>query len=479
MSTVGKLLLHLDDNRIKNIKKVKKYVDKYENGIPSFSLTRCVLSRYEECKTLELIEILLDLGADPNECTLFDEHFIQIAIKSGYSEQFILNIVRLSLKHNLDVNYVNKYGVNIIQSAIEKGFKPDSVIEMFKMFEKKDFDLILKQKTLKVFIYSNDNQNKKVEKFLESVDEGLQKSENISGKTNNMVMTIPKTVINEMERFGQFLSKSKYQFNPTIGREKELENVILSLAQDKKCPILVGESGVGKSSIVHELSYRITNKYVPKFLQNLVVFNLDVNSIVAGTKYDGDIQIAVFGGSHPLYILADAVSADVIGISAQLVVIVSSSLGRLVLIKVMELLDHLAGTGHQNAHDLGIEKITVNDAVLLHDALLVSIIHHAAQDTLQLALINHFFCTAAGALLRLIQLEKLQQTVGGIDYVLLGYQTGIYAIGNQFSDVSLYHFILSFLKSNPRPDAKKHPPGEFYPTIINYSSQGPLPISTT
>ena len=49
---------------------------------------------------------------------------------------------------------------------------------------------------------------------------------------------------------GKILNKNSYLSSPTIGREKELKNLMITLAQSKKSPLIVGESGVGKTTMM-------------------------------------------------------------------------------------------------------------------------------------------------------------------------------------------------------------------------------------
>lgn len=89
---------------------------------------------------------------------------------------------------------------------------------------------------------------------------------------------------------GVILNNREYITDPAVGREAEIENLIVSLAQSKKCPILVGESGVGKTAIVDQLVYMIQNNKVPSFLKNKVIVEINPNSLVAGTQYRGSLE---------------------------------------------------------------------------------------------------------------------------------------------------------------------------------------------
>jgi len=76
-----------------------------------------------------------------------------------------------------------------------------------------------------------------------------------------------------------------------IGREKEIERVSQILSRRKKNnPILIGEPGVGKSSIAEGLALRIVQRKVSRILFNKRVVMLDLASMVAGTKYRGQFE---------------------------------------------------------------------------------------------------------------------------------------------------------------------------------------------
>ena len=81
------------------------------------------------------------------------------------------------------------------------------------------------------------------------------------------------------------------KIDPVIGREKELEELTLILARRHKANVLmVGDPGVGKTAIAEGLAKKINDGHVPKFIQNHVVYNLDISSLLAGSKYRGDFE---------------------------------------------------------------------------------------------------------------------------------------------------------------------------------------------
>ena len=81
------------------------------------------------------------------------------------------------------------------------------------------------------------------------------------------------------------------KLDPIVGRDKEIERVSQILSRRKKNnPILIGEPGVGKSSVAEGLALRIVQRKVSRILFNKRVVMLDLASMVAGTKYRGQFE---------------------------------------------------------------------------------------------------------------------------------------------------------------------------------------------
>ena len=79
--------------------------------------------------------------------------------------------------------------------------------------------------------------------------------------------------------------------DPLIGRLHEVERVAQILSRRRKNnPLLVGESGVGKTAIVEGLAKKIVDGEVPDILKDAVVYSLDLGALLAGTKYRGDFE---------------------------------------------------------------------------------------------------------------------------------------------------------------------------------------------
>ncbi|MDR2692759.1 MAG: ATP-dependent Clp protease ATP-binding subunit [Chitinispirillales bacterium] len=96
-----------------------------------------------------------------------------------------------------------------------------------------------------------------------------------------------------LDHFGRDLTAMAREgkLDPVIGREKEIERVVQILSRRKKNnPVLIGEPGIGKTAIVEGLAQKIIDKSIPQVLENKRVVNLDMASMVAGTKYRGQFE---------------------------------------------------------------------------------------------------------------------------------------------------------------------------------------------
>ena len=95
----------------------------------------------------------------------------------------------------------------------------------------------------------------------------------------------------EILNIGHILNDKAHDFDPVVGRDKELNQIIEVLLRKKKSnPILIGKAGVGKTAIIEELARRITLKQVPYPLLNKKIIELPMGDLVSGTKYRGEFE---------------------------------------------------------------------------------------------------------------------------------------------------------------------------------------------
>ncbi|MBO7225684.1 MAG: ATP-dependent Clp protease ATP-binding subunit, partial [Bacteroidales bacterium] len=101
-----------------------------------------------------------------------------------------------------------------------------------------------------------------------------------------------------LNNFGKNLTEAAKNkvLDPVVGREKEIDRICQVLSRRKKNnPILIGEPGVGKSSIAEGLAIKIASGDVPYTLSNKIIYTLDLALVVAGTKYRGQFEERIKG----------------------------------------------------------------------------------------------------------------------------------------------------------------------------------------
>ena len=117
-------------------------------------------------------------------------------------------------------------------------------------------------------------------KFIEFYQANYQEGRSRKSATKNRANEILKEFcddLNEQARAGKI--------DPVIGREFELEEISHVLAKRNKSNILmVGDPGVGKTAIAEGLAKKIVDGEVPEYLKPFTVFNLDIGSLLAGSK---------------------------------------------------------------------------------------------------------------------------------------------------------------------------------------------------
>ncbi|WP_340610525.1 ATP-dependent Clp protease ATP-binding subunit ClpA [Xenorhabdus bharatensis] len=127
------------------------------------------------------------------------------------------------------------------------------------------------------------------------ISHGTRKDELDNENHHNVNPVQEEQVIGEdrLENFTTNLNQSaqKGQIDPLVGRQHELERTIQVLCRRRKNnPLLVGESGVGKTAIAEGLAWRIVQKDVPAVMKDCTIYSLDIGSLLAGTKYRGDFE---------------------------------------------------------------------------------------------------------------------------------------------------------------------------------------------
>lgn len=124
----------------------------------------------------------------------------------------------------------------------------------------------------------------------------------VSGQTKKSNKKLPEGQSRDISNL-KFLSKYAVNYNQlaldgkldmVIGQDDTLEKMSEILCRKKKNNVvLIGEGGVGKTSVVEKLAQHIVNRKVNNFLLNKEVYALDMSALVAGTKYRGEFEARI------------------------------------------------------------------------------------------------------------------------------------------------------------------------------------------
>ena len=141
----------------------------------------------------------------------------------------------------------------------------------------------------------NKIEKKELVKVRMSINDDYDDDDETSGKFNkpNNKKDTKGSKTPVLDSFSKDITKlaEEGKIDPIVGRDKEIQRVSQILSRRKKNnPILIGEPGVGKSSIAEGLALRIIQKKVSRVLFNKRIVTLDLASMVAGTKYRGQFE---------------------------------------------------------------------------------------------------------------------------------------------------------------------------------------------
>ena len=129
------------------------------------------------------------------------------------------------------------------------------------------------------------------------VSHGIAKNENFNANTTPDGAEVSSDEVNAKENAlatyaVDLIEKAKSgKIDPLIGRSAEVDRTIQVLCRrTKNNPLLVGDSGVGKTAIAEGLAKKINDGQVPEVLAEAKIYSLDMGALLAGTRYRGDFE---------------------------------------------------------------------------------------------------------------------------------------------------------------------------------------------
>lgn len=289
-------------------------------------------------KKIDATKMLLDYGIDPNATNSWGNTFMHIVANGDYGISDVLTLLDMAIEKGFDVNAKNKLEHTILhhfllcmkdanrlycvmKSLSMCGFDFNVVDRLGRSFEHcidsiTRFSPEIRQKLKELLIECRKGDEMTIDEFKNAVKDydntkiddkditypdtvkentpGVSEDISVRLKKKKTDNSLPKVVVStacsKVNNYGTILTEKKYPTQPAYGREDEIKKIILTLASNKKLPLLVGPSGVGKTTIVDQLAYLIINNKVSDFLKNRPIYELYINDIIEGTSLRGDFE---------------------------------------------------------------------------------------------------------------------------------------------------------------------------------------------
>lgn len=207
---------------------------------------------------------------------LNDEGKIEKAFKGEMSANAVYCLYK-AVETGIDETLVNltEFEIQIIKN------QSGNLVELLRSFGQDIEDLLIFNDLVEKELYQ-------LERF-----EHLENKKELPAEKKESMKMKGFNIPSKMQKYCTCLNNDFVEGEPCeiLGREEEVEELWnILLKREKRNAILVGEAGVGKTAIIEKITWEIVNKKCPKEFVNFKVILLQVNAIIAGTKYRGSAE---------------------------------------------------------------------------------------------------------------------------------------------------------------------------------------------
>ncbi|MBQ2695587.1 ATP-dependent Clp protease ATP-binding subunit [Candidatus Saccharibacteria bacterium] len=280
----NEIMSHLSENARFALQKADFYSKRYNNGYMSTEHLLMGLLAMDASTAAKLVR---EEGISVDEV---EKSLNQVAVEVPGADMAMMSLseaVILTLR--MAQNYVNEQGLKVIGTEhilYALLSQPNSRAALILHGLDVDNDAIL------------DKIEKMVEEQTKEEQSRIEKEKYVK-----------KSGLKFLKRYGKDLTEEARagKLDAVIGRENEIERVVTVLSRRTKSnPVLIGEAGVGKTAIVEGLATRIVKNEVPAQLIGKHIYQVDLSSLVAGTRFRGDFEERIKG------VIDEAVADDTI-----------------------------------------------------------------------------------------------------------------------------------------------------------------------
>lgn len=269
----NEIMSHLSENARFAIQKADMFSKRYNNGYMS---TEHLLLGILDMDASTGAHILADEGIELSDV---EKQMNQTAVEVPGSQMAMMSLSESAvLTLRIASSFARDYGIEVIGTEHI----------LYALVSQPNSRAALILTSLKVDIHA----------MMNSIEELAEKQAESAKKSKEKDKYINKNKFKWLSRYGQDLTALARdgKLDTVIGRDKEIDRTITVLCRRTKSnPVLIGEAGVGKTAIIEGLASKIVKNEVPGLLIGKRIYQIDLSSMVAGTKFRGEFEERIKG----------------------------------------------------------------------------------------------------------------------------------------------------------------------------------------